>query len=605
MSSVSMLSPGVFLEEIDKSYYTGVESSVAVGVVGGARKGPVGVPTLITSKNEMIKVFGKPTTSDYGVLAALHVLNSTNKLYYQRVCVDKTFAKAGDENDRFCFVEKDIGQHLNNYKITLTVTDSFVDYVLKDAEGGTIEQFEQLSADSSSEKFFPTVLNSDSQYVRVETNALGNLTTKDLTLTGGQDLDLFAKADLAGSNLQFISKNPDSTLNGAKIVVSPLSDKGYFSIEFYSNNELTETFSYLSLDASSQSYFETALQNSEYFTVSVKTPFETENQDTYNQDLKTWFNACVGTYNFVNGGNGIEGITAEYIIGSDISATGAYGFADPEALNIDLLLVPGWSDSSVITTVTKIVENRADCVYVMDPPFALPPQRAASWINGKETNLYSHSEVDSSFVVCYAPWGKVYNSFTKSNVWCPPSAFAAAVIANSMEKYKPWAAPAGLSRGRIEGLKDLEYTPSKAQRDVLYTSNINPFADFKTDGYCIWGQKTTQRIPSALDRLNVRLLLNYIKKRVTKISNKFVFESNLEATWNSWKALVNSELLTIKSVGGITNYKVVMGENITSQDISEHKMPGIIYIQPTEVAEFIPVSFVVYGSNINFEEQVN
>lgn len=84
-----------------------------------------------------------------------------------------------------------------------------------------------------------------------------------------------------------------------------------------------------------------------------------------------------------------------------------------------------------------------------------------------------------------------------------------------------------------------------------------------------------------------------------------MFESNLEATWNSWKALVNSELLTIKSVGGITNYKVVMGENITPQDISEHKMPGIIYIQPTEVAEFIPVSFVVYGSNINFEEQVN
>lgn len=605
MSSVSMISPGVFLEEIDKSYFTANSSSIAVGIVGGARKGPVGVPTLISTKNELISVFGEPINSDYGIYAALQVLNSTNKVYYQRVCLDKIFAKAGSESDKLNFTEKDTGTHLNDYVVSVTVQDNVVSIKLKDPDGAEVESWSALSLDPSSDNYIVKTLNGSSDYLDVVINVPGNLETKDFTFAGGEDLDLIAKANLEGSKISFKSKYPDSTLVDSRVIVSPISSKGYFSISFYKSNELVENYDYLTLDSNSTSYFVSQLEKSENLTLEIVSPFAPSSQDKEAEELTAWFNACVGSYKFTGGGNGISGLTADYIIGSSISATGINGFADPEAIKIDLLIVPGWSESTVITAAKNIVENRADCLYIMDPPFALPAQRAANWIDGKETNLYSHEEVDSSFVACYAPWGKVYDSFSRSNVWCPPSGFVAATLVASMDRYYRWSAPAGLTRGKITSVKELEYSPSRTQRDILYSSNINPIADFRTDGFCIWGQKTTQRIPSALDRVNVRLLLNYIKRVVGEISNNFVFESNSGQTWNSWRASVESRLDVIKFNGGISNYKVVMGSNITPQDIAEHKMPGIIYIQPVEVAEYIPISFVVYGSSVDFEEQVN
>ena len=83
MSSI-MLSPGVLVRELDYSEYIAEASTCVVGIVGGARKGPL-VPTLITSREQLIKTFGKPTLQDYGIYSALAVLENADKVYYQRV----------------------------------------------------------------------------------------------------------------------------------------------------------------------------------------------------------------------------------------------------------------------------------------------------------------------------------------------------------------------------------------------------------------------------------------------------------------------------------------------------------------------------------------
>ena len=76
----------------------------------------------------------------------------------------------------------------------------------------------------------------------------------------------------------------------------------------------------------------------------------------------------------------------------------------------------------------------------------------------------------------------------------------------------PWFAPAGLNRGGLDSVLGTYITLAQKQRDTLYEARVNPIANFPNEGICIWGQKTLQSRPSALDRVNVRRLLIAVKK---------------------------------------------------------------------------------------------
>ena len=55
----------VFLEKDNSSYPPNIESSI-VGIVGYASKGPTNEATLITSQENLIRVFGNPRESIEG-----------------------------------------------------------------------------------------------------------------------------------------------------------------------------------------------------------------------------------------------------------------------------------------------------------------------------------------------------------------------------------------------------------------------------------------------------------------------------------------------------------------------------------------------------------
>jgi hypothetical protein len=58
------------------------------------------------------------------------------------------------------------------------------------------------------------------------------------------------------------------------------------------------------------------------------------------------------------------------------------------------------------------------------------------------------------------------------------------------------------------------------QRDTLYESRINPIASFPSTGIVVFGQKTLQERPSALDRINVRRLVIFLKKKISILSSQ-------------------------------------------------------------------------------------
>jgi hypothetical protein len=59
----TLLSPGVLARETDQSFIQGQPVQAGAAVIGPAAKGPVGIPTLVTSYSEYQAIFGSDVTS--------------------------------------------------------------------------------------------------------------------------------------------------------------------------------------------------------------------------------------------------------------------------------------------------------------------------------------------------------------------------------------------------------------------------------------------------------------------------------------------------------------------------------------------------------------
>ena len=143
---------------------------------------------------------------------------------------------------------------------------------------------------------------------------------------------------------------------------------------------------------------------------------------------------------------------------------------------------------------------------------------------------------------------------------------------------------------------------TKDNRDDLYAANINPIARFPaTNQIVIFGQKTLQQTASALDRINVRRLLLYLKRRIGKIADTILFEPNVQATWNNFNSAADAVLADVQSKLGITEYKLVLDESTTTADLVDRNvMYAKIFIKPARAIEFIVVDFVVTRSGVEF-----
>jgi phage tail sheath protein FI len=172
-----------------------------------------------------------------------------------------------------------------------------------------------------------------------------------------------------------------------------------------------------------------------------------------------------------------------------------------------------------------------------------------------------------------------------------------------------WFAPAGFTRGGLSaGAAGIPVTGVKLQltseeRDDLYAANINPIASFPAEGVVVFGQKTLQVTPSALDRINVRRLLLLIKKQVSRIAATTLFEQNVQATWNKFAGQVETLLSNIKSGQGLVDYKVVLDETTTTPELVDRNiLYAKIFLKPAQAIEFIALDFVITDSGASFAD---
>ena len=271
--------------------------------------------------------------------------------------------------------------------------------------------------------------------------------------------------------------------------------------------------------------------------------------------------------------------------------------SNPDEFDINMVVLPGVINrlhSSVTTYAKDMCEDRLDCFYVMD---------AGGYSDSIATVKNSLTSFDSNYVATYHPWVKILDTDRNKPVWVPPSVVLPGVIAFNDAVGAEWYAPAGLNRGGLPNVIEVKTRLTHDERDTLYEGRINPIATFPGQGATVFGQKTLQAKPSALDRINVRRLLIAVKKYIASSTRYLVFEQNTAATRNRFLSIVNPYLESIQQRNGLYAFKVVMDDTNNTPDVIDRNiMVGEIYLQPTKTAEFIVLDFNILPTGAAFPE---
>jgi hypothetical protein len=283
-----------------------------------------------------------------------------------------------------------------------------------------------------------------------------------------------------------------------------------------------------------------------------------------------------------------------------------------------MMSIPGLTNANLTSKLLDVCDARADALAVIDlaggyiPPGEeadlSPTERLGSVL--QTINGLNNRSINNSYGCAYYPWVQVTDTVTTGgSLWVPPSVVVLGTLASSQASSELWFAPAGFTRGGLtEGSAGLPVTNVRArlnskERDDLYNSNINPIAQFPAEGIVIFGQKTLQVTRSALDRINVRRLMIYVKREISRIAATMLFEQNVQATWNRFLGKVNPFLGSIQTRLGLTDYKVVLDETTTTPDLIDRNiLYAKIFLKPARAIEFIALDFVITRSGASFED---
>jgi phage tail sheath protein FI len=398
------------------------------------------------------------------------------------------------------------------------------------------------------------------------------------------------------STMRIWASTPGSWANGqARVLLTVDKETAKFNIRVEYRN-FTENMNNLHKDENAEGY-ESIFYVERY--VNGLSDFITVEDDSSIPDLPAAGVYILGSTDESAPNSGTDGIPADpfeqarLLIGSEEKSSGIYSLAEPERIDIDLVAVPGVSTTSVILAMKRLCEEiRMDCMFIVDPPMSMTAREVKKWHNGQHP--LNTTKIDSSYGALYWPWLKQEDPYNNVDVWTPPSGSALAVYARTDGVAFPWKAPAGLNRGQLPWVKETEYVAYLNERDELYADDncVNVIINLPNENPTIFGQKTMQRFPSKLDRVNVRRMFLYCEKNCRRQARYIMFENHNELLREEMIQIADQVVGPVVNNGGANDYKVICDEILNTNEVTDRNELRVrIGIQPTPAAEFIFIEF--------------
>jgi hypothetical protein len=571
-----LLSPGVLASETDTSFINAGPVTAGAAIIGPTVKGPVGIPTLVSSYSDYLRIFGDRFTSGSAT-------NQQQYAYFTSTAVANYFANGGTS----MLVARVVTGSYTSATSSLIVSSSGATspvFVLETISQGIIMN-SSGSEDAAGVLSNGTINNLRWQIVNPNTST----GTFDLLLRKGNDSTLQQSLAVDAQAFSNLSLDPYSD----RFITKVIGDKKYTFVDsdgYY----LQTTGSYLGANTLIR------VKSVNITTPNYILPDGNPNL-SYTGSLPL---AASGSFGGASGD--IKGNAKFYDKISDTDSQGLTADCYTNMINLlsnrdnyqyNVILAPGLVDgfpthNSNVNLIISNAQNRGDNIYIVD---------LVGYGSTTSTVVGKAQQKNTSYAATYWPWVQVIDA-TGQQVWVPASTMMAGVYAYNDSVSEPWFAPAGINRGGISTVLSAERMLSSTQRDTLYSGKVNPIATFpNTPGVVVFGQKTLQTRASALDRVNVRRLLIAVKSYISQVANTLVFEQNTAATRNNFLAQVNPYLESVQQRQGLYAFKVIMDDtNNTPTVIDQNQMVGQIYLQPTKTAEFIYLNFNITPTGATF-----
>jgi phage tail sheath protein FI len=580
----TLLSPGVFLNENDLSQITAGPVAAGAALIGPTVIGPVNIPTLVTSYSQYKALFGAAFVSggaNYEYLTSIAALNyfeqGGQSLLVTRVAsgsyTPATASVVGiNGSNSFTLETLSVGTIMNNvgqynsgsngslpsgssanvrWEVTGVDTGSGV-FSINIRRGDDynnsktiLETWTNLSLDPNQNNYIAYIIGDQTQTVRTDSTGDYYLQTSG----SYQNKSLYVRVSS---------------------VAQPTP--GYFSQVGVAQNIYTGSMPALGSGSVNGAFG--GAQGAIF--------------GCFGKNALNMFEA-IPTVASSTSANNIQGLTpTDYNIAINL-------LENTDAYDFNVVYAPGLTSQNAASQVSSLVllaQDRGDNIAVVDMV------GYGAQINTVISEAVSY---DNSYAATYWPWVQIRSRETGKVNFVPASTLVPAVYEYNDRVSAEWFAPAGLNRGSLSTVLQPERKIGVNDRNLLYQGKVNPIATFPGVGTVIYGQKTLQQKPSALDRVNVRRLLIALKSYIGQLGEQIVFEPNTQVTRNKFLSQVNPYLESVQQRQGLYAFQVVMDEtNNTPDVVDRNQLVGTIYLQPTKTAEFIQLDFNILPTGATF-----
>jgi hypothetical protein len=636
------ISPGVAIKEVDLSAIIPAVATTGGATVGYFPWGPVLDPQMISSEQNLAKVFGTPNASNFNsFFTAANFLAYSNSMLVTRVigplgvnaCVSGTPVLIKGDTDyelNYEAGEGSVGEYAarcpgvlgNSLSISVADANSFGEWRYQSLFSRVPGTSEYVTARGGlNDELFVVVVDTNGKFSGVKGQVLETFQTSKAA--GAKAFDgttsYYATALMNGSSYAYWMDHPSVGITGTDDWGSDLTVNRSFKTI---NKKLAVTVTHGTVGSGCQAVVSKVGSNGEILAVTVTnggTLYDTATAAvavgsgaTFNVvvsggivtriDVLTQGLGYFGglNYDLVNGADDYTVVDGDVMAGYDLYRN---------AEQYDLALVALGSASSTVANyvISNIAETRKDCVV-----FVSPTDTGASPIIGSDTTalnkLLSYKtavNIDSSYGFMDTGCKYQYDKYNDKFRWITLNGDIAGLCAFTDAVTDPWFSPGGLNRGKIKNCVKLAVNPDLTMRDALYSHNINPVTTFPGNGTVLFGDKTMQTKPSAFDRINVRRLFIVLEKAIAIASKYQLFEINDAFTQATFRGMVEPFLRDVKGRRGVYDYLVVCdSSNNTPQVVDANEFRASIFIKPARSINFITLSFVATRTDATFSELV-
>ena len=624
------LSPGVNVSEIDLTTVVPAVGTTQGAFSGAFQWGPIDTRILVDNEVKLVERFGKPDANTAtSFFTAANFLAYGNNLRIVRAA--NTTSNCSTSSGTGIYIKHEEDYEENYFNGEGAVGDWAARYVgglgdslrisicpSANAFSGNLASLASITANATSSG--NTVLqlstsaaswianndlisvDSGSTYIRVAQvsgTTLTLATALSAAVSGGQSVlrkwQYADNFDSAPGTSAYVSNKGGS---GDEMHIIVIDEDGKFS---GSANTVLEKYAFVSKasdaksDEGSSTYYPRVIFNRSKY--------------VYWMDHTTggtnWGTAALGTtFTNLNVGVGASLSGGTTVTPTDADTIRGFGyFADPEIVDISLVLGGVASQTVATYLIGNVAEARKDCLVFLSPRRDDVVDQAGN--ERANITTYRNLLTSSSYAVIDSAWKYQYDKYNDVYRYVPMNGDTAGLCVRTDVERDPWFSPAGFNRGQIKNVIRLSYNPTKAERDELYKIGVNPVVTFPGEGTILFGDKTMLAKPSAFDRINVRRLFIVLEKAIAKAAKFSLFEFNDEFTRAQFVALVEPFLRDVQGRRGIYDYRVVCDEtNNTGEVIDRNEFIGDIYIKPARSINFIQLNFVAVRTGVAFDEVV-